>query len=76
MQIYLKKWRLKDVGSTIDIQASVPGDITDDLYKARLICDPYYGYNHHDCYDLCRKDYIYTTEFDLPSKVDFDKENL
>ncbi len=76
MNFYLKQWRLFDVDSGIKLEVTVPGDITNDLHKAGLITDPYYGYNHHECYDMCRKDYVYTTEFDLPKEVDFNKENF
>lgn len=74
MNFCLKKWQLTGVDSDVNIQVNVPGDITDDLYKAGLIADPYYGYNHHECYDLCRKDYLYTTTFDLPEDLTADEE--
>ena len=76
MNLYLKNWRLSNAETNINIEVNVPGDITNDLHKAGLTVDPYYGYNHHDCYDLCRKDYVYTTEFDLPEKVDYANESL
>lgn len=76
MNFCLKQWQLSQNETDTNIAVSVPSDITNDLYKAGLIADPYYGYNHHKCYDLCRKDYIYTTTFDLPEKIDENNENL
>ena len=76
MNFQLKEWRLAELGSNDSITVNVPGDITHDLHKAGLIPDPYFGYNHRECYDMCRKDYVYTTNFDLSTKVDFSKENL
>ncbi len=76
MQLLLKNWTLMNLKTGEKVKASVPGDITKDLYDAGKIADPYFALNHHDCYDLCRKNYVYTTEFDLPEKIDFEKENL
>ena len=76
MNFQLKEWQLAELGSNDSITVNVPGDITHALHKAGLISDPYFGYNHHECYDMCRKDYVYTTNFDLSTKVDFSKENL
>lgn len=76
MEIKLKNWILTDTETEEKIAANVPGDITKDLYDAGKIADPYFGFNHRDCYELCRKDYVYTTEFDLPEKPDFEKVDL
>jgi len=76
MEFYLKEWHLVEVDSNVKIDVKVPGDITNDLHQAGLIKDPYFGYNHHDCYDMCKKDYVYKTQFDLPEKIDYSKENL
>ena len=59
MTVYLKNWVLTDVATGEKVQARVPGDITKDLYDAGKIEDPYFGLNHHTCYDLCRKDTKY-----------------
>lgn len=76
MLIKLTQWNLKEVNGASEFSVNVPGDITADLYKAGQISDPYFGYNHHKCYDMCKKDYDYRTEFDLPTKLDNEKENL
>ena len=76
MQLKLKNWILTNAETGEQVKANVPGDITKDLYDAGKIADPYFALNHHDCYNLCKNDYVYTTEFDLPEKVDLDKNNL
>ena len=76
MLIKLTQWNLKEVNGASEFSVNVPGDITADLYKAGQISDPYFGYNHHKCYDMCKKDYDYRTESDLPTKLDNEKENL
>ena len=76
MVLRLKNWKLKEVASGEEIIATVPGDITNDLYHAGKIADPYFGFNHKDCYDLCRKDYVYTVGFDLSSSIDYTKNNV
>lgn len=76
MQLKLTNWILTNSRTGEKVKASVPGDITKDLYDAGKIVDPYFGFNHHDCYNLCKNNYVYTTEFDLPEGINFEKENL
>ena len=76
MKFYLSNWYLQEAGCDKVIPASVPGDVTADLFKAGLVEDPYFGYNHHKCYDQCKKDYVYSTRFDLPEKVDYEQNDL
>ncbi len=49
------------------IDAEVPGDIHNDLYKARRISDPYYADNSKDCEWVTEKDWYYYTRFILPN---------
>ena len=72
----INNWKLKELNSNDEIIANVPGDITNDLYLAGKIENPYFGFNHNDCYDLCKKDYIYTAKFDIPSSTDFVNNNV
>ena len=44
----------------IYVAANVPGDITDDLYRAGIIADPYYGMNHNDLDWISHQDFTYT----------------
>ncbi|MEN6313037.1 MAG: sugar-binding domain-containing protein [Clostridiaceae bacterium] len=74
------KWKIKDFSSSgIDdnelsdinpdnswIDAEVPGDIHNDLFKAGKIKDPYYSDNSADCGWITEKDWYYYKTFRLP----------
>ncbi len=47
------------------IVASVPGDITMDLYNAGIIENPYYGINHKELGWILKTDFEYSTMFDI-----------
>ncbi len=51
------------------IPASVPGDITVDLFKAGLIKDPYYGLNYQENVWIARTDFTYETEIIADEKL-------
>ena len=53
-------WQLSFDGKTIP--ASVPGDITIDLYNAGLLKDPYFGDNQKENDWVPRHDFTYITE--------------
>lgn len=55
------QWRLSD-GSHF-ITGNVPGDVTNDVYLAGLIRDPYFGDNWKDCLWVTRCDWTYEREF-------------
>ncbi|MBO4263002.1 MAG: hypothetical protein J5903_04385, partial [Clostridia bacterium] len=59
------KWILENdrTGTT---EATVPGDITNDLYRAGKITDPYFGLNHRQIGWIPREDFIYKKVFDAP----------
>lgn len=63
------QWNLSD--GEKQINATVPGDITNDFFAAGEIADPYFGFNHHGCYDFCRRDYTYRKTFLWNGKEDF-----
>ncbi len=63
MNILLSQWTLKEADGSLSVPVTVPGDITDDLYKAGVIDDPFFGFNHLTLKDRLNRDYIYTTEF-------------
>lgn len=73
--LYLKEWKLKEVGKEDTIAANVPGDITDALYKAGKIEDPFFGLNHLHLREWLDKDYVYSTEFTL-EKMPSEQEDL
>ncbi len=75
MLLKLSDWKLKNIGSSLEISAKVPGDITVDLYKAGIIKDPYFALNHLELKNWLDKDYIYFTEFEINDLPD-EKEDL
>ena len=60
-------WQLSFEGKTIP--ASVPGDITIDLYNAGLVKDPYFGDNQKENDWIPRKDFTYVTEIQADDKL-------
>lgn len=73
-------WKLKvksdnsRVAAGTEFKASVPGDITADLYKAGLINDPYFGLNHKELGWIIESDFEYSVKFDLDDI--FDSEEI
>ena len=71
----LQKWTLQItsdcpfLSKNTSIPAHVPGDITDDLFRASLIKDPYYGMNHNDLLWIPQQDFIYTCCFDAEDSI-------
>ena len=49
--------------------ASVPGDITLDLYNGGLIKDPYYGLNHRNLHWITDTDFEYENKFSVPEEL-------
>ena len=61
------------------IPASVPGDITIDLFKAGIVKDPYYGFNYVENTWIARTDFTYECELNvdenlLNQEVDYSKD--
>lgn len=57
------------LNSQISFSANVPGDITDDLYQAGIIADPYYGMNHNDLTWISGQDFTYICKFDAEEAI-------
>ena len=53
----------------ISFPANVPGDITDDLYRAGIIADPYYGLNHNDLAWISQQDFTYSCHFSVEEDI-------
>jgi beta-mannosidase len=68
-RIGIENWTLTDLETGERIPASVPGDITVDLYKAGRIPDPYYGLNHRDLKWVTERDFDYTAHFTVSGEV-------
>ena len=63
----LTNWQLGYGGKRIP--ASVPGDITMDLYKAGVVKNPYFGDNQKENDWIPREDFTYSTEIDADEKL-------
>lgn len=55
--------------------ATVPGDVTLDLYNNGLIKDPYFGLNHRDLHWIINSDFTYENVFDVPEGI-WDQEEI
>lgn len=62
-KIFVKDWKLKNLTDGRVIEAHVPGDITQDLYEAGVICDPYYGLNFKEMDWIVKTDFEYSGIF-------------
>ncbi len=72
----LKNWRLINAERKIDVAATVPGDVTADLYRANFIDDPYYGLNHKKIGWILQGDFTYETRFDIDDDLLHSEEVL
>lgn len=66
-KVLIKNWWLKFDDEKIS--ASVPGDITIDLYQAGMIRDPYYGMNYIENSWIARKDFTYETDIEITDDI-------
>ncbi len=62
-----KNWMLEYNGKKLP--ATVPGDITLDLYNNGIIENPYFGTNHKDLHFIIKSDVTYTTTFDVDAQT-------
>ncbi len=62
-----KNWTVCYDGKTLP--ATVPGDVTLDLWKNGVVADPYYGVNHQELGWIIGSDFTYSTAFDLPEDI-------
>ena len=78
----IKNWKLRVNGSNehitakTEIPASVPGDITWDMYLAGIIDNPYYALNHKKIGWITELDYTYSTKFDASEVIGSDEAML
>ena len=68
-----KNWTVAYKGKRLP--ATVPGDVTLDLYNNGIIKNPYYGLNHRDLHWIADTDFMYESIFDLPEEV-FNSEEI
>ncbi len=62
-----KNWTVQYGGK--EFAATVPGDVTLDLWKNGVVEDPYYGINHQQLGWIIDRDFVYRTSFDLPEEI-------
>ena len=76
----LRQWQLaffdKRTGEERRLSASVPGDINNDLFKAGIIEDPYFGTNHKKIGWVIREDFTYETQFSAENACGSDEVYL
>lgn len=71
----IKEWKLRVNGNNeyvnekTEIPASVPGDITWDMYLAGIVENPYFALNHKKIGWITELDYTYYTKFDAEDLV-------
>ena len=71
----IETWKLRiakgreELSAEREIDARVPGDITADLYRAGIICDPHFGLNHKKLGWIAAEDFVYTANFDAPADI-------
>ena len=74
---FLTKWRIKysdiKTGKERVINANVPGDINDDLFRAGIIPDPYFGMNHKKIEWVIKNNFTYESFFSATDTQDFDE---
>ncbi len=57
------KWTLSCKKHTLTVAAVVPGDVYNDLLKAKKIPDPYFRDNEEQCKWIGESDWTYTPDF-------------
>lgn len=68
-------WKFRESGDSIWLKATVPGCVHTDLLDNNKIDDPFYRLNEHKLQWIDKKDWEYTTTFELSKKL-FEREVL
>ena len=80
IKLKLSEWKIRLESETphlkkgSEIKASVPGDITWDLYLAGIIKNPFFSLNHKELGWIAEQDFTYITEFDFGDEVNSAEE--
>ena len=59
------KWVMNERGSEAFVEAQVPGSVLSALLIGHRTNDPFFGVNEEETRQLFRKDYFFSTEFEL-----------
>lgn len=68
-------WIMNERGSEGFVEASVPGSVMSALLIGHRTSDPFYGVNEQEARELFKKDYFYSTEFELMPEL-FEQERI
>ena len=68
-----KDWTIAYKGKKLP--ATVPGDVTLDLYNNGLIKNPYFGLNHRDLHWITDSDFVYENNFTVSQEI-FNSEEI
>ncbi|MFC4261392.1 glycoside hydrolase family 2 protein [Ferruginibacter yonginensis] len=63
-----KAWQFKKATDNVWHNATVPGSVYTDLYKNKIIEDPFYGTNHLQLAWIDSADWVYKTNFTLTTQ--------
>ncbi len=69
------KWVMNERGSEAFVEAQVPGSVLSALLVGHRMSDPFYGINEEEARQLFRKDYFFSTEFELIPEL-FEQEKI
>lgn len=58
-------WVMNERGSEAFVEAKVPGSVLSNLLVGHRVRDPFYGTNEEEVRDLFRRDYFFSTEFEI-----------
>lgn len=68
-RIQITQWKLTNLSTGKTVPAHVPGDITDDLYRAGEITEPYYAENYKQLGWIAETDFEYEGSFALSAQA-------
>ncbi len=69
------KWVMNERGSEAFVEAQVPGSVLSALLVGHRTNDPFFGINEEETRQLFRKDYFFSTEFELIPEL-FEQEKI
>ena len=69
------KWVMNERGSEAFAQAQVPGSVLSSLLVGHRISDPFFGTNEEETRQLFRRDYFFSTEFELMPEL-YEQEKI
>ena len=64
-----ENWSFREVGDSNWLDATVPGCVHTDLMNNEVIDDPYYRMNEHDVQWVDKKDWEYSTTFEVSERI-------